>query len=102
MNIGSLQPESTEYLVKYSYQSQSNTLSQILKVLFNVIQPLSGLGSCTFHYSIHFIFGYSHLNPSDLKDCVILGHIADNHKKTFTICHFNHFCFILFLVQLVE
>ena len=38
-------------------------------ILFIVIQPLSGLGSCSFHFSMHFIHGYSNLNPSDLGFC---------------------------------
>ena len=54
------------------------------KSLFIVIQPLSGLCSSSFLYPIHFIYGYSHLNPSDLGDCFMIGHFADNHIKLFT------------------
>ena len=49
-----------------------------INALFIVIQPLSGLSSSSFLFPIHFIYGYSHLNPSDLGNCSIIVYFADN------------------------
>ena len=50
-----------------------------IKALFTVIQPLPGLGSSSYHFHHTFLIYYSHLNPSDLGDCFILGYFEDNH-----------------------
>ena len=68
--------------ISQSIQSHCFSLNiSLFQCLYLVIQPLPGFGYCPFIFSIHFIYGYSYLNPSDLVWMInILGHFVDNHK----------------------